>query len=132
MSVVTETWTKNQFDVECVQVTEENIIDVAERCKGEIKYTSNSKRYVRIEVTPNTKPMIVNVHIGDWVLFFEDRFKHYKDPAFKNAYSKKRSLRPDVLDVLQTALSVKCSPGEERDAVAEYYTDLIMELVKGE
>lgn len=139
MSAVTETWTRKQFDVECVRVTEENIIDVTKWCGGEIKYStsnrhyaSGSNRYIRFEVTPGNKPTFANAHVGDWVLFSGDRFKHYRDKAFSTAYSKKKSLVPEIREILRTALSVECELVEDQHRVAEYYTSIIAQLIKGE
>jgi hypothetical protein len=132
VSLTTETWSRNSFDVECVQVTDANIISVATWCQGEIKYNAGAKRYVRFQATPNTKPITVNAHIGDWVLFVDGRFKHYRDAAFKTAYSKKRSFVPEIREILRTALSVECTAVWDQHDVAEYYTDMIVKLIEGE
>lgn len=130
---LTETWSRNSFDVECVQVTKENIQDVKKWCQGLIKYTSSGAPYIRLLVIPNTKSTPANAHIGDWILFVGGRFKHYRDSAFKQAYSKKSDLRAGVFALMQKALSVDLETCQiSWSDLAGNYTNEVMKLLEGE
>lgn len=133
MARLTETWSRNSFDVECVQVTKENIQDVKKWCHGLIKYTASGSPYIRFLVAPNTKTTPANAHIGDWVMFVGGRFKHYRDSAFKQAYSKKADLRAAVFALMEKALSVSPDLCQiSWDDIAGGYTNEVMKLLEGD
>ena len=102
MTLKIEHYTRKPFPVEAVQVTEENLNEVAEWCGGDIHASTKTLRNDAGEETSKIKlPFIkVDVHrplndrqtkafVGDWVLKSESGFKVYTLKAFDNSFQKK-------------------------------------------
>lgn len=89
----TETYQRKTFEVQAVQVTEENFHEVAEWCNGQIitpqepqmaleGMESTPKSYILVFVHRPLTPRQGQAHIGDWVLWTLKGFKVYTDAAF--------------------------------------------------
>lgn len=129
----TETWARNSFNAECVQITEENIQSVANWCGGEIGFTSRSKPYVRFEAIPRVVKTKVNAHIGDWVIFVDGVFKHYRHLPFLRAFSKPKDIRGEIQKLMENALSVNLEICQSSwEDLAKDYTDQAMKIIEGE
>ena len=102
MTLKIENYTRKPFPVEAVQVTEENLNEVAQWCVGDVHTSTKTLRNDAGEETGKIKlPFIkVNVHrplndrqtkafIGDWVLKSDSGFKVYTMKAFDNSFRKK-------------------------------------------
>lgn len=102
MTLKIEHYTRKPFPVEAVQVTEENLNEVAKWCGGDIHTSTKTLRNDAGEETGKIKlPFIkVDVHrplndrqtkafVGDWVLKSESGFKVYTLKAFDNSFQKK-------------------------------------------
>jgi hypothetical protein len=96
MTLKTEKYVRKAFAVDAVQVTEQNMRQVAQWCGGEIK------RLPRWEARAGTKFISVNVakpiserqtqaFVGDWVLSSNtgpNGFKVYTPRAFETSFEK--------------------------------------------
>lgn len=84
-------YVRKSFDVECVQVTEENMSAVARWCKGSIRTTeprnpATAKQYIHLSVPKVKDERHERAYIGDWVLRMNYGFKFYNDRAFHEAF----------------------------------------------
>lgn len=102
MTLKIEQYTRKPFPVDAVQVTEENLNEVAKWCGGDIHTSTKTLRNDAGEETGKIKlPFIkVDVHrplndrqtkafVGDWVLKSDSGFKVYTLKAFDNSFQKK-------------------------------------------
>lgn len=123
MTVQTKKFLRKPFEVEAVQVTEENFEDVAAWCGGSIvtvqdTQTQNSipgvgdpnapRRFISVEVARPLSRRQTEAYVGDWVLYASKGFKVYANRAFSKNFDEK----PEELFV--TAEAVQAA-----DAVAE-------------
>ena len=82
MTVTTEKFARKPFYVDTVQVTEENINDVAAWCEGEVRTFADGNKYVKVHVHRPLNDRQTMASIGDWVLFAGSGFKVYTTKAF--------------------------------------------------
>lgn len=93
MSLETEQYARKSFDVDAVQVTEENINDVAEWCQGSVRTEKGRKdgetrQYVKVRVLRPLNPRQTKAFVGDWVLYAGTGYKVYTDNAFNESFEK--------------------------------------------
>jgi hypothetical protein len=87
-----EIWNRNSFDVEAVQVTEENISKVAKWCGcgvwGAISEGDSFSPYLVIGEMYSGFHRETKVFVGDWIVSVEGEFRRYTDDTFRLNYSK--------------------------------------------
>jgi hypothetical protein len=89
------------FPIKAVQVTEDNMIEVAKWCGGEIRHTQArsdraSAPYIKVRVhTPMTDRQS-KAFVGDWVSVRGQDFKVYTSSAFERNYGKPANSGPVV------------------------------------
>lgn len=93
MSVTPELYIRRPFEVEAVQVTEENIQDVADWCDGEIRHTAEKIPFVKVQVARPMTTRQTRAFIGDWVLYAGRGFKVYNTKAFEGSFQRKNSAK---------------------------------------
>lgn len=109
-----EKYTRNSFDVDAVQVTEENMALLADWCGGSIIKVQETqedalvdlppKRYISVPVVRPLSTRQTQAYVGDWVLWADKGFKVYGQKPFSKSFSKSN---PDQLvELLTTAESV--------------------------
>lgn len=87
----TETYTRKPIHVEAVQVTEENLYEVAAWCDGEVIINQTSRtgeRYIKVKVNNPLNVRQTKAFVGDWVLKSKHGFKCYTPKAFEKAFEK--------------------------------------------
>lgn len=82
------TYLRKPFEVQAVQVTEDNIYDIAKWCSGEIM-SEDGKRFIKVRVERVLNERQTRAFAGDWVLFAGKSFKVYTDKAFKTSFDAK-------------------------------------------
>lgn len=87
---------RKAFSVQAVQVTRENMKEVAEWCGGSIETkvtpTRNGQRtekYVKVDVQKPLNEKQTQAFISDWVLLSGKKFKVYTDKAFHATFKAK-------------------------------------------
>lgn len=88
----TTTFRRKPFDVEAVQVTDENMVAVASWCQGEVrddeKSANVSVQYIKVRVHNPLNERQTKAYIGDWVLYAGKGYKIYTDKAFKAGFDE--------------------------------------------
>lgn len=83
----TRKFTRKPFEVEAVQVTAENIQDVAKWCTGEVvENAPNEDIHIKVRVLRAMTPRQTQAFVGDWVLYAGTGYKVYTNKAFKNSF----------------------------------------------
>jgi hypothetical protein len=88
----TERYARKPFFVDAVQVTEENLEQVAEWVPGAHIRTQRvndvDKRYLKLKITKPQNDRQTKAFPGDWVLFSEEsgEYKVYTKNAFNRAF----------------------------------------------
>lgn len=91
----TKMFQRKPFEVEAVQITEDNFEKVAAWCSGSIvtvqetRHQSllpgNQKRYIQVPVARPLNKRQAEAYVGDWLLFASKGFKVYANrPFLKN------------------------------------------------
>lgn len=112
MSIALSAYQRKSFTVEAVQVTQENMREVAKWCGGTIAQTPDKKFYVALNVANNGPRRIFRAYMGYWVvLAMGGRFMVYPDKSFNATFEpeKPRVRYSDVLRLVKVVVT-------ERDA----------------
>lgn len=91
MSIITEKYIRKPFSIDAVQVTEENIDEIAKWCGGEIiteKRGRKDIRYVKVRVNRPLNERQTKAFVGDWVLYAGTGYKVYTSKAFDACFEK--------------------------------------------
>lgn len=85
--MMTETYQRKPLTVEAVQVTEENLYDVAKWCGGDIRTDRETKKkFINVKVLHPKDPEHSKATPGKWVLKSEAGFTIFSDSAFKSSW----------------------------------------------
>ena len=100
MALDISSWSRNSdYSLQAVQVTRENMLEVASHFNGRLTVDPNSEvRYIRLRVVtdPSRGAMNKNVHIGDWVTTLNGvNVKVYNDAKFREQFSRNDESRFD-------------------------------------
>jgi hypothetical protein len=102
----TNTYYRKPFPVQAVQVTPENLFEVASWCKGDVLVTqprsagpgnTGQKSYVKVPVVAPRNPKQTMAFPGDWVLAAgNSSFKVYTNKAFNDTFDSAASWAGDA------------------------------------
>jgi len=81
-------YVRKPFIVEAVQVSEENMYEVADWCKGEIKQAPDGSRYIKVGVTHPLNERQTMAFVNNWVLMAETGYKVFTNKPFVNSYEE--------------------------------------------
>lgn len=81
-------FTRRQFPVTAVQVTPDNLDEVAAWCDGEVKETNARDKFVHVKVHRPQNTKQTRAFPGDWVSLSEQGYKVYTDKAFTGAFEQ--------------------------------------------
>lgn len=91
----TEKYVRKPFVVDAVQVTEENMVKVAEWSGGTVTDPSGETgRHIRIDVKDPQRDRQTQAFVGDWVLSSRTGFKVYTNSAFQKSFHRPMSNGP--------------------------------------
>lgn len=83
----TNTYQRKPLTVEAVQVTEENLYEVAKWCEGDVRtHGATNKKFIQVDVLHPLNPKQTKAMIGEWVLKSDQGYKIYSDAAFKKGW----------------------------------------------
>lgn len=84
----TQLFVRRPFDVEAVQVTKENMEEVAKWCDGRVQHTATREgpvAYIKVRVHRPLGVRQTQAFIGDWILY-STGYKVYLDEAFHASF----------------------------------------------
>lgn len=84
----TQKFIRKPFEIEAVQVTEDNMGDVAVWCQGEIETEEGGAEFIKVRVHHPLNDRQTKAFVGDWVLYANKGFKVYTGKAFKNNFDE--------------------------------------------
>lgn len=79
---------RKPYGVTGVQVTEENMRDVAKWCGGRIRRDDNNVPYIKVKVRRPADERQTEARPTDWVLLSKSGPKVYLDDAFRRCYDE--------------------------------------------
>lgn len=91
----TQKFQRKPFLVDCVQVTEENMAEVAEWCKGTVtstdsaiaeKFKKKVQTWIQVETQQPMNDRQKQAFVGDWILYANHGFKIYTPNAFERTF----------------------------------------------
>lgn len=104
MTIKTEKFVRKPFYIDAVQVTSENVKDVAEWCQGEVRKVENAKsvteKYVKVHVHRPLNERQTKAFAGDWVLYAGSGFKVYTPKAFITSFKEVEQVEDSPGDML--------------------------------
>lgn len=83
--IETSKYARKPFEVDAVQVTAENMEEVAQWCEGEVTSEGDAK-FVKVNVVQVLNERQTKAFVGDWVLFARNGYKVYTEKAFKKSF----------------------------------------------
>lgn len=93
-------YVRKPFEVEAVEVTEENIKEAAQWCQGTLM--EDSRPYIKVRVARPLNERQTKAYPGDWILYAGTGFKVYTAKAFYKTFE----MKPVTTDPLSTDESV--------------------------
>ena len=89
MTIETTKYARKPFYVDAVQVTAENMEEVAKWCQGSVQLNDkDSKNFIKVRVHRPLTEKQTEAYVGDWVLYAGTGYKVYTDKAFHNSFEK--------------------------------------------
>ena len=76
---------RKPFRVDAIQVTEDNMEEVAIWCHGEI-ITEDGKRFIKVSVHQPLNERQTRAHVTDWVLYASKGYKVYTEKAMGRSF----------------------------------------------
>jgi hypothetical protein len=135
--IVTTKFQRKTFSIQAIQVTNENMPELARWCNGEMLLKEPAPgTFVKAIAVPTTrsagKQVKVYAYVGDWVsrLTEANHFRVYREKTFLEAFEEIRSVeqRKAVLGVLE---DLEQSSALGHDIKCETYGDRIMAIFEG-
>ncbi len=115
--IETVEYARKPFYVDAVQVTAENMHDVAKWCEGQVQTSHkneghNEQQYVKVRVHRPLNERQTKAYVGDWVLYAGTGYKVYTTKAFQHSFERAEGeAEAEVLDVSPTS-QVEVIPAE--------------------
>jgi hypothetical protein len=101
---MTHYYMRKPFYVEAVQVSEENLEQLAEKYNLDIRTTAKTgARYLKVKVLRPLNDRQTKAFVGDWILNSDNGFKVYTDNAFGKNFIKVSTSQ--MLDMLETEVA---------------------------
>jgi len=93
MSLKPVKYVRKPFYIDAIQVTTENLNEVAKWCQGEVRWacrdpkgTAEKDAYVKVRVHRPLNERQTQAFVGDWVLYAGTGYKVYTLKAFTNSF----------------------------------------------
>lgn len=84
----TKQYVRKPFHIDAVQVTSENIEEIARWVDSEIRSDRQDGRYVKVRVHNPRNEKQTKAFVGDWVLYAGTGYKVYTDKAFRKDFQQ--------------------------------------------
>lgn len=90
MELKTEKFVRRPFHVQAVQITADNMAEVAKWCGGTIK-SEGAVSFIKVDVQHPVNVRQTQGYVGNWVLKAGEQFKVYQDKAFKATFQQDKT-----------------------------------------
>lgn len=91
----TEEYIRKSFPVDAVQITADNMEEVAKWCDGDIRKTDKGDPFIKVRVHNPLTERQTKGYVGDWVLYAGKGYKVYTQKAFDQSFSRPETLRAE-------------------------------------
>ena len=97
MSIQTKKFARKPFYVDAVQVTLDNMEEVASWCRGDVRKAENSEGdktlvpYIKVRVHRPLTERQTQAFAGDWILYAGTGYKVYTQKAFEKSFEVAQS-----------------------------------------
>lgn len=95
----TAKYARMPFYVDAVRLTEENLDEVQEWCRGDRRQEGDDF-YLKVKVHRPLNDEQTKAHFGDWILRAPTGFKVYTNKAFRKSFYKVMTISKDEADRL--------------------------------
>lgn len=91
--IETKKYARKPFVVDAVQVTAENLREVAAWCHGDVRTTKKpegavEEKYIKVRVHHPLTERQTKAFVGDWVLYAGTGYKVYTAKAFESSFEE--------------------------------------------
>lgn len=107
MTITPEKYVRKPFYIDAVRVSQSNMAEVAQWCKGDIRSVPATKdseklvQYIQVKVSRPMKENQTRAFVGDWVLYAGKGWKVYTNRAFEACFEKVDSFEDKVNAIWQ-------------------------------
>lgn len=109
----TKQYVRKPFHIDAVQVTSENIEEVARWVDSEIRNDRQDGQYVKVRVHNPRNEKQTKAFIGDWVLYAGTGYKVYTDKAFRKDFQQVS----DETKMIDTSAPTKATKNDKDEVV---------------
>lgn len=123
MLVTPTKFVRKPFAVDAVEVTSENIVDVAQWCGGEVRESEPKKpgqetqSFIKVPVKRPLNDRQTRAYPGDWILSAGTGFKVYTPKAFTSSFEEQTDRMFEVIEQMDERVK------EEDELYCEGYTE---------
>ena len=113
-------FSRKSFDVEGVQVTHENMHEVAEWCGGRLLQENDGVQdsaFIKVNVRHPLNKRQTKAYVGDWVLKTARGFKVYTNEALEKNFDGGQSASSSVFDTPEELFTTN-EPVDPKDAIS--------------
>lgn len=109
--LIVKEYSRKPLTVEAVQITDDNIKEVAEWCGGDVcSFTSNGVTTwsIEVKVLHAKKTPAQQAHVGDWILKSKQGVKIYQDMPFRKGFvvsTNPTEVSPEAMQTLKDTYS---------------------------
>lgn len=82
-------YSRRTFDITAVEITEQNIYDVAEVLMTGVKHTSGRRQYIEVTVMVDKRQVLQKAFVGDYITYNQKDYKVYPRKSFASAFIPK-------------------------------------------
>lgn len=98
----TNKYSRRIFEIDAVQVTPENMEEVATWCEGAVRHNVAGDAYVKVKVHRPMNEKHTRAYPGDWVSLSKSGYKVYTDRAFQNSFVQMSGTSHNVFEQQNT------------------------------
>lgn len=84
----TTKYARKTFEIDAVQVTADNIAEVAKWVDGDVRTDNKNAQYVKVRVHLPRSDRQTRAYVGDWVLYSGTGYRVYTPKAFAHNFIK--------------------------------------------
>lgn len=86
--MLTKQYARKPFKVRGVQVTADNMNEVAEWCNGTVEALPDGTPFIKVDVKNPTNERQTQAFVTTWVLYAKNGYKVYSDKAFRASFDE--------------------------------------------